>query len=167
MILISNRTSPIIISGGLEGLVLIRANQPTRRFLLGPSFLHLGSGFGNLGPLSVANSLFGWQLRASVGLLTALQKEDFLTRLFVPYVVNRMKQYSTHVLVACVFERQVWTAIFHVLGLLPLAPKLEDSRFSSWWCKTIKAVPKEIRKELNSLIIQVAWELWKHRNACL
>ena len=26
-------------------------------------------------------------------------------------------------------------------------------------------VPKEIRKGLNSLIILVAWELWKHRNA--
>ena len=72
----------------------IRANQPTRRFLLGPSFLHLGSGFGNLGSLSVANSLFGWQLRAAVGQLTTLQKEDFLTRLFVPYVIKLMKQYS-------------------------------------------------------------------------
>jgi len=72
-----------------------------------------------------------------------------------------------HTLVACVFARQVWTAIFHVLGLLPLAPKLVDSRFSSWWCKTIKDVPKEIRKGLNSLIILVAWELWKHRNACV
>ena len=70
---------PIIISGGLRGLVLIQANQPTGHFLLGPSFLHLGSGFGNLGALSVANSLFGWQLRAAVGQLTALQKEDFLT----------------------------------------------------------------------------------------
>jgi hypothetical protein len=126
----------------------------------------LEAGF-ELGPLSVAKSLFGWQLRASVGLLTALQKEDFLTRLFVPYMVNLMKQYSMHILVACVFERQVWTVIFHVLDLLPLARKLEDSRFSSRWCKTIKATPKEIRKGLNSLIILVAWELWKHRNACV
>jgi len=56
--------------------------------------LHLGSGFGNLGPLSVANSLFGWPLRAAVGQLTALQKEDFLTRLFTLYVIKLMKQYS-------------------------------------------------------------------------
>jgi hypothetical protein len=53
----------------------------------------LEAGF-ELGPLSVANSLFGWQLRVSIGLLTALQKEDFLTRLFVPYMVNLMKQYN-------------------------------------------------------------------------
>jgi hypothetical protein len=115
---------------------------------------------------SVANSLFGWQLRAAVGQLTALQKEDFLTRLFVNYVIKLMKQHSIPwLLVFC--ARQVWTAIFHVLGLLPLAPKLEDSRFSSWWCKTIKAVPTELREGLNSLIILVAWELWKHRNACV
>jgi hypothetical protein len=50
-------------------------------------FLHLVSGFGNLGPLSVANSLFGRQLRAAVG-----QKEDFLTRLFALYVIKLMKQ---------------------------------------------------------------------------
>jgi hypothetical protein len=43
-----------------RGLVLIRTNQLMRHFLLGPSFLHLGSGFGNLGHLSIANSLFGW-----------------------------------------------------------------------------------------------------------
>jgi hypothetical protein len=63
-------------------------------FLLGPQFLHLGSGFGNLEPLSVANSLFGWQLRAPVGQLIALQKEGFLTRLFVNYVIKLMKQHS-------------------------------------------------------------------------
>jgi hypothetical protein len=74
---------------------------------------------------------------------------------------------TQHTLVACGFARQVWTAIFHVLGLLPLAPKLGDSCFSSWWCKTIKAVPTELREGLNSLIILVAWELWKHRNACV
>ncbi|RCV06200.1 hypothetical protein SETIT_1G144200v2 [Setaria italica] len=30
-----------------------------------------------------------------------------------------------------------------------------------------RSVPKELRKGLNSLIILVAWDLWKHRNACV
>jgi len=30
-----------------------------------------------------------------------------------------------------------------------------------------KGVPKEVREGLNSLIILVAWELWKHWNACV
>jgi hypothetical protein len=29
------------------------------------------------------------------------------------------------------------------------------------------AVPKEARKGLNSLIILVAWKIWKNRNACV
>ena len=28
-------------------------------------------------------------------------------------------------------------------------------------------VPKDLRKGLKSLIILVAWEIWKHRNACV
>ncbi|KAG2648494.1 hypothetical protein PVAP13_1NG025700 [Panicum virgatum] len=32
---------------------------------------------------------------------------------------------------------------------------------------TIKSVPKDRRRGLNSLIILVTWEIWKHRNACV
>jgi hypothetical protein len=28
-------------------------------------------------------------------------------------------------------------------------------------------VPKEMKKGLNSLIILVPWEVWKHRNSCV
>jgi len=41
------------------------------------------------------------------------------------------------------------------------------TRFSKWWCQAIKGFDKKMRKGLNSLIILVAWELWKHRNACV
>ncbi|WVZ58400.1 hypothetical protein U9M48_008677 [Paspalum notatum var. saurae] len=36
-----------------------------------------------------------------------------------------------------------------------------------WWCTATKAVLKELRKGLNSLITLVAWDIWKHRNACV
>jgi hypothetical protein len=39
--------------------------------------------------------------------------------------------------------------------------------YLGWWRQAITAAPKEARKGLNSLIILVAWELWKHRNACV
>ncbi|WVZ89352.1 LOW QUALITY PROTEIN: hypothetical protein U9M48_035772 [Paspalum notatum var. saurae] len=32
--------------------------------------------------------------------------------------------------------------------------------------QTVKRIPKEHKKGLNTLIIMVAWELWKHRSAC-
>ncbi|RCV40403.1 hypothetical protein SETIT_9G050600v2, partial [Setaria italica] len=36
-----------------------------------------------------------------------------------------------------------------------------------WWRRAISSVPKEVRKGFNSLIILIAWEVWKHRNDCV
>jgi hypothetical protein len=36
--------------------------------------------------------------------------------------------------------------------------------FSGWWSGVINSVPREVKRGLNSLIILVAWEVWKHRN---
>ena len=69
-----------------------------------------------------------------------------------------------HLLVGCGFAQQVWSLILHQLGLLQLARQPTATRFSGWWKRTTAAVPKEARKGLNSLIILVAWEIWKYRN---
>ena len=53
---------------------------------------------------------------------------------------------------------------FFCAGVASSCTEPEDSRFSSWWSK---AVPKEIKKGLYSLIILVAWEIWKHRDHCV
>ena len=70
-------------------------------------------------------------------------------------------------LVSCVFSRHVWTLILGGLGLPILAPQPDGRRFSGWWSEAISRAPKELKKGLNSLFILVAWELWKHRNACV
>ena len=72
-----------------------------------------------------------------------------------------------HLLVGCVFARQVWSLVLHQFGLLHLAPQSAVTRFSGWWKRSTAAIPKEARKGLNSLIILVAWEIWKHRNTCV
>jgi len=72
-----------------------------------------------------------------------------------------------HILGSCVFARQVWTLILHELGLSAIVPQPGSTRFSNWWCQSIKSVGKNLRKGLNSLILLVAWEIWKHRNACV
>jgi hypothetical protein len=72
-----------------------------------------------------------------------------------------------HILVSCVFARQIWTSILHNLGLLAIVPQPGCTRFSNWWCQSIKKVEKSLRKGLNSLIILVTWEIWKHLNACV
>jgi hypothetical protein len=72
-----------------------------------------------------------------------------------------------HLLVGCVFARQVWSLVLQQLRLLQLAPQPSVTCFSGWWKRSIAAVPKEARKGLNTLIILVAWEIWKHRNTCV
>lgn len=74
-----------------------------------------------------------------------------------------------HLLVGCVFTHQVWALIFQQLGLLNLTPDPDPSvsHFPSWWRRAISSVPKEVRKGFNSLIILIAWEVWKHRNDCV
>lgn len=72
-----------------------------------------------------------------------------------------------HLLVGCVFSRQIWFSIFQSLHLSALVPTTSDFRFSSWWKKALRLVPKNLSKGLNSLIILVAWEIWKHRNSCV
>uniref|UniRef100_K4AME8 Uncharacterized protein n=1 Tax=Setaria italica TaxID=4555 RepID=K4AME8_SETIT len=42
-----------------------------------------------------------------------------------------------------------------------------ETRFFGWWRRTFLAVQKEMRKGLDSLIILVTWEIWKHKNDCV
>jgi len=72
---------------------------------------------------------------------------------------DQAEETISHLLVGCVFARQVWVSIFQLLGIVQLAPDLSVGRFSGWWRKVIRAVPKEARKGFNSLIILVAWEI--------
>jgi len=43
----------------------------------------------------------------------------------------------------------------------------ETAVFSGWWYGALKTVNKQHKKGPNSLIILVAWELWKHHNGCV
>lgn len=64
--------------------------------------------------------------------------------------------YKEDVLLSCVFSRQLWVIIFQHLHMEDAAaPPSTASRFSSCWKKTIKEVPKDMHKGLNSLIILV------------
>jgi hypothetical protein len=80
---------------------------------------------------------------------------------------DQAQETAQNLLLSCVFTRQVWLFIFQYLNLVVNLPTAESSSFSAWWCNTIRAVPKDTRKGLNSLIILVAWEVWKYHNSCV
>ncbi|WVZ76358.1 hypothetical protein U9M48_024338 [Paspalum notatum var. saurae] len=117
--------------------------------------LDLGRGFGRVGPLSGVNSSF-----------------DRLAKRGLPHpnvcpLCDQEQETVQHLLVSCVFTRQVWTLILNALGLPDLVPQPDGRQFSSWWSGAVSRAPKELKKGLNFLIILVAWEVWKHRNACV
>ncbi|XP_066333406.1 uncharacterized protein [Miscanthus floridulus] len=79
---------------------------------------------------------------------------------------DQAQETAPHLLLSCVFSRQIWALVFSHLNLVVDVP-VNSSSFSAWWGKVIRAAPNQWRKGLNSLIILVAWEIWKHRNSCV
>lgn len=57
--------------------------------------------------------------------------------------------------------------VFQKLSMTASAPPIDATSFFRWWGNTIRNTPKEMHKGLYSLIILVAQELWKLRNACV
>jgi hypothetical protein len=98
--------------------------------------------------------------------------EDRLAKWRLPHpaacsLFNQETETINHLLVSCVFARQVWFLVLQGFGLSHLTPAQSDGSFSPWWPKSLKLVPKEFKKGMNSLIILVSWELWKHRKRCV
>ncbi|WVZ64659.1 hypothetical protein U9M48_014153 [Paspalum notatum var. saurae] len=58
---------------------------------------------------------------------------------------DQAEETINHILAGCVLSREVWTRIL----------------------KASASLDKNLRKGFNSLVILVAWLLWKHRNACV
>jgi hypothetical protein len=72
-----------------------------------------------------------------------------------------------HLLVRCVFARQIWFKLFRLLGLQDLVPQPEVQSFDDWWRQGSSSVGEQLRNGYNSLVILGAWSIWKHRNRCV
>jgi hypothetical protein len=107
----------------------------------------------------------GSHLGSAFGQLIILLSADFLKAACPLY--DQAEENVQHIIISCLFARQAWALILQRLDLLAFAPQGMNNRFSSWWCCTIKGVLRVEREGLNTLIILVAWETWKHRNACV
>jgi hypothetical protein len=66
-----------------------------------------------------------------------------------------------------VFARDTWWQTLHKVGLHRLTPGLATTTFQDWWKEAECQVPKNQKRGFNSLVILVAWWLWKHRNECV
>jgi hypothetical protein len=53
-----------------------------------------------------------------------------------------------------------------MVDLQALAPDPDSSSFQDWWSVAELRVPPHKQKGFNSIVILVAWWIWKHRKAC-
>jgi len=69
-------------------------------------------------------------------------------------------------LLGCYFARQVWYALLHPLQLDTLIPAISDGDdVASWWVQQRMRIDNRERKFFDSLLLLIAWCLWKERNA--
>ena len=80
---------------------------------------------------------------------------------------DQVEEDIQHILIGCVFAKQVWFQMLSKVGLSVLAPQAADTSFEDWWIKIEKLAPTVFRKGINSLIILGAWMIWKQRNDCV
>ncbi|OQU81847.1 hypothetical protein SORBI_3006G129532 [Sorghum bicolor] len=71
---------------------------------------------------------------------------------------------ADHLLVACVFAREVWHRLLSAIGLVHLLPS-DASRLVGWWQESRALLPHNLRRSFDSLVVLVSWSLWKERNA--
>ncbi|XP_071679762.1 uncharacterized protein [Lolium perenne] len=69
-----------------------------------------------------------------------------------------------HVLMRCPYARQVWFGCITAAGLNIVEPN-RDSSLESWWSSARDLVRRRDRNSFDTLVILIAWQIWKQRNA--
>ena len=69
-----------------------------------------------------------------------------------------------HILLGCVFSRQVWHICMLKLQLQEVIVVAQENAMH-WWLRSRKLVPKLLRRGFDSFFFLVGWSLWKERNA--
>jgi hypothetical protein len=69
-----------------------------------------------------------------------------------------------HIVLGCVFSREVWNRLLSRQGLAALAAS-DDIDLFIWWSWARQRMPRACRKGFDSLVMLTCWMLWKERNA--
>lgn len=76
---------------------------------------------------------------------------------------GQLPETTDHLLLACVFAREVWWRALHHIHLQHLAPSGDD-QLPEWWLRARSRVPPSLSRALDSLVLLITWNLWKERN---
>lgn len=63
----------------------------------------------------------------------------------------------------CVFARELWWLLLSRIGLESLVP-VSDDDLGTWWLRQRGWIDQSGRKAFDSLLLLIAWTLWKERN---
>ena len=80
------------------------------------------------------------------------------------YTCLREEDNVEHILVQCVYAKQVWHKCLDTLEIDIPHPSSTDT-FVDWWLRTRVGFHGKQKRGFDSLIIVAAWSLWKQRNA--
>jgi hypothetical protein len=72
-----------------------------------------------------------------------------------------------HILVGCVFSREVWFQMLSLVELQHCTLEPGKENLQEWWRTTELRVPKQVWAGFNSPVVLIMWCLWKHRNVCV
>jgi len=109
------------------------------------------------------NSSFGSSSMTDAGLL--LGASGMVYRTMTPACFCTQSSETTdHLLVTCPFSREIWFHILRQAGQEGLLLHAHSGFFSFWWSHTRKLVPKSTRRGFDTLVVLIAWILWKERN---
>jgi len=128
-----------------------------RPYLLEQYILNHGNSSGRDGRLRNANSLSGWQCTNVAG-------QGHTSKCVL---CDQVEEDIQHILIGCVFSKQVWFQMLSKVGLSVLTSQAADTSFEDWRIKIDKLAPTVFRKGINSLIILGALMIWKQRNDCV
>jgi len=70
----------------------------------------------------------------------------------------------SHLLLGCVFSRQVWFAVLRPLQLQSLQPGAH-SVLDTWWLQKRQQLDTSSRPIFDSLTLLISWVIWKERNS--
>jgi hypothetical protein len=71
---------------------------------------------------------------------------------------------AEHVIIQCVFARQVWHSCLGVAHFNIAAPLVGD-QLESWWLQSRRSLNKRRKKIFDTWVTLVCWSFWKQRNA--
>lgn len=109
---------------------------------------------------------FTWLLQNRIWTAVRLQQREWPNNYFCQLCFRNLET-AHHLFYECPATRKIWDTVATRLGIpqLRLQNWTHTTSLEDWWIETIRAMTKEKRSGVKSILILVPWEIWKERNS--